>query len=512
MDKGYVPVIHAGRDDRPDELDTVHAAGIVAATLSSLGYRSDIFRVGLDFGVLNEIAGRKPKCVFNLVDALEGNDALIGLVPSFLEHLGLPFTGCGSEAFNLTRSKSRTKGMMRQLGVPTADWSEDGAGCLPSARYIVKSDTLHGSQGIDENSVVSGARVRHEIAERAMRYGGRFFCEKFIEGREFNVALVEDLDAVRVLPIQEIDFAGFPDNRNRIVDFAAKWNDEDVAYHTTNRRFGIEKENPAFARHLTEISKTVWREFSLRGYARIDFRVDDGNPYVLEINANPAISPDAGFAAAAGEAGISYAALLEELLGLACGQIQRSESASSNIVTIPTGDQVGMEAGRPAIVWRRDVTPSDAAEIASLVRATGYFTSDEAQIASELVSERLAKGAASGYEFIIAEQAGRIAGYACFGKIDGTEAAFDLYWIAVDPALQGRGLGREILRRAEGCMQAMGATHVYVDTSSSETYNATRAFYTAMGYDEKARLDDFYRNGDGKVIFVSNLRAAAVGV
>ena len=117
--------------------------------------------------------------------------------------------------------------------------------------------------------------------------------------------------------------------------------------------------------------------------------------------------------------------------------------------------------------------------------------------------ERLAKGAPSGYEFLIAEKEGRIAGYACFGKIDGTEAAFDLYWIAVDPSFQGMGLGREILRRSEGIMSAMGARYIYVDTSSSDAYLSTRAFYTAMGYEEKARLDDFYRSGDGKVIFVS---------
>lgn len=505
MDRGYVPIIHAGRDDRPDEIDTIHAAEIVAATLSSLGYRSDVCRVGLDFSVLSEIAARRPKCVFNLVDAIEGNDALIGLVPAFLEHLGLPFTGCGAEAFNRTLSKCQTKKMLRMMDIPTAAWSEDGSDCRTTIRYIVKSDTLHGSMGIDEKSVVLGAHAQREIAERTLRYGGRFFCEEFIEGREFNVALIGDGQSVRILPIQEIDFSGFPENRDRIIDYAAKWDDADIAFHTTNRRFGVEQENQALARNLTEIAETVWRAFSLRGYARIDFRVDGDNPYVLEINANPAISPDAGFAAAAAEAGISYAPLLEHLIDQACAQTRRTDNLADNASVTDTQIQMGATENPMSLVWRRNVVPSDAVAIATLVRATGYFTSDETGIAAELVMERLAKGPSSGYEFIIAEQAGRVAGYACFGKIDGTDAAFDLYWIAVDPAQQGRGLGREILRRAEDIMQGMGARHVYVDTSSSETYIATRAFYTAMGYTEKARLDDFYREGDGKVIFVSSL-------
>lgn len=510
IDRGYVPVIHAGSEDRPDELDTVHAAEIVAATLSSLGYRSEVFRVGLDLRVLNEIAVRRPMCVFNLVDGIDGDDALIGLVPAMLEHLGVPFTGCGSAAFNLTLSKCRTKKTLSLMDISTADWSEDGASCMPSKRYIVKSDTYHGSLGMDEKSIVSGADAEEEIAERTRRYGGQFFCEEFIDGREFNVALIGNRQSVRVLPIQEIDFTGFPEDRDRIVDYAAKWDEDDAAYHTTNRRFGIEVLEPALAQKLVSVAETVWHAFALNGYARVDFRVDGKTPYVLEINANPAISPDAGFPAAAAEAGIAYASLLEKIISLASKQASKSTSARTqsevvSTVTRNTSRVPDVEAS--AWQWRQEVVAGDVDEVAGLVRRTGYFSEDETGIAAELVSERLNKGAASGYEFLIAEHNGLIVGYACFGKIDGTETAFDLYWIAVDPALQGRGLGRVILRKAEDIMRGMGAVHVYVDTSSSGKYTSTRAFYVAMGYEEKARLDDFYRAGDGKVIFVANLSA-----
>ncbi len=509
IERAYVPVIHAGREDRPDEIDTVHAAEIVAATLSSLGFRSEVIRTGLDLQKLHDLAARQPACVFNLVDGIDGDDSLIGLVPAVLEHLGVPFTGCGTESFNLTLSKCRTKQMLRLLDLPTADWSEDGANCKPQCRYIVKSDTHHASRGMDEKSVVPGREASREITERAARFGGRFFCEEFIDGREFNVALMGSADSVKVLPIQEIDFDGFPDNRARIVDYAAKWDENNAAFHTTNRRFGLELREPALAQKLVTISETVWHAFGLKGYARIDFRVNCTTPYILEINTNPAIAPDAGFAAAAAESGIAYGPLLEKIISLADEPYKAGGGDHPQISRQQPLSRI-RQKNLPQLLWREEVVPSDEKAIAALVKATGYFTEDEVDIAAELVRERLTKGSASGYEFIIAELDNRIVGYACFGKIDGTEAAFDLYWIAVDPACQGQGIGRHIMRKAEQLMSAMGAQTVYVDTSSSERYTSTRAFYKSVGYHEQARLDDFYRRGDSKVIFVGYLLPAVM--
>ncbi|MBZ0216928.1 MAG: GNAT family N-acetyltransferase, partial [Fimbriimonadaceae bacterium] len=159
-----------------------------------------------------------------------------------------------------------------------------------------------------------------------------------------------------------------------------------------------------------------------------------------------------------------------------------------------------------AIAWRDAVTVEDVSRVRSLVGITGYFTADEIAIAAELVDERLNKGRRSGYEFLLAEQDGRLLGYACFGKIDGTEGSFDLYWIAVDPEMQGKGLGRLIREKTEKAMREMGAISVYADTSSSDKYGPTRAFYISSGFHEQARLDDFYRKGDGKVIFEKLLR------
>jgi acetoin utilization deacetylase AcuC-like enzyme/GNAT superfamily N-acetyltransferase len=163
------------------------------------------------------------------------------------------------------------------------------------------------------------------------------------------------------------------------------------------------------------------------------------------------------------------------------------------------------QAPKGGLEWRSAVSVEDVERVRSLTASTGFFTPAEIEIAAELVTERLARGQKSGYSFVLAERAGRLTGYACYGPIDGTDGSFDLYWIAVSPDEQRKGLGRKVLMRAEEAMKRAGARRIYVDTSSSDKYEATRAFYRRMGYEETATLPGFYRDGDGKVIFVKTV-------
>ena len=151
----------------------------------------------------------------------------------------------------------------------------------------------------------------------------------------------------------------------------------------------------------------------------------------------------------------------------------------------------------------------DVGRVRSLVASTGMFSTSEVDIAGELVTERLTKGLRSGYHFVLAERGASLVAYACYGPIDGTQGSFDLYWIAVSPEEQRKGLGAQVYARAEAAMRKAGAKHVYVDTSSSDRYAPTRGFYQRMGFVEEARLPDFYGPGDGKVIYVKDLAADA---
>jgi ribosomal protein S18 acetylase RimI-like enzyme len=158
---------------------------------------------------------------------------------------------------------------------------------------------------------------------------------------------------------------------------------------------------------------------------------------------------------------------------------------------------------RPCL--RETVRETDREAVGRLVGRTGFFSGEEVGIAMELVEERLARGEASGYFFLFADADEGLAGYACFGPIPGSVHSYDLYWIAVDPAAQGQGLGQELLAAAERLMAGKGARLVYADTSSRPQYGPTRSFYLACGYRETAFLEDFYAPQDGKVIFVKTL-------
>ncbi len=158
-------------------------------------------------------------------------------------------------------------------------------------------------------------------------------------------------------------------------------------------------------------------------------------------------------------------------------------------------------------LFREEAKSEDPQAVGRLVRATGFFSEEENGIAVELVEERLAKGDASGYFFLFAEEQNRLVGYTCFGPIPGTMHSFDLYWIAVDPGQQGRGLGRKLMAMSERLIVQRGGMRLYADTSSRSQYEPTRSFYLSCGYLQEALLADFYAPGDGKVIFVKSLSA-----
>jgi ribosomal protein S18 acetylase RimI-like enzyme len=154
---------------------------------------------------------------------------------------------------------------------------------------------------------------------------------------------------------------------------------------------------------------------------------------------------------------------------------------------------------------RYDVLPDDRQSVRGLAERTGFFSTDEVNIAVELVDARLTDGAASGYEFIFADLEGALAGYACYGAIPCTLASFDLYWIAVEPNLQRYGVGRRIMDAVESEVIARGGERIYIDTSGRDQYRPTRAFYERCGFRCEARLADFYAPGDDRVIYVKQL-------
>jgi GNAT superfamily N-acetyltransferase len=168
-----------------------------------------------------------------------------------------------------------------------------------------------------------------------------------------------------------------------------------------------------------------------------------------------------------------------------------------------------MNDARTPLTFRAELTPADRDHIRALTAGTGMFYPSEVDVAVELADERLRHGTGSGYAFLFAEQNGTVVGYACYGPISLTAASWDLYWIAVDQHLHGRGIGRELLLRVERAVADAGGDQLFVETAGRDAYTPTRAFYARQGYHVGAELPDFYAPGDSKVIFVKRVAQGA---
>jgi D-alanine-D-alanine ligase len=291
-----------------DNLATISTARELAKHYERLGY-SNVIR---HFDYMPQafktiVESEHPDCVFNLVESVSGTSRLIHVPPIYLEELRLPYTGCPAHAIELSNDKVLAKHILSLLNVPTPRWGmpKTMAQGEPGT-WIVKAQHEHASYGMTQANVVEGTTAAVELAGKLeAEHKIDWMIEEFIDGREFNVSLVEGPDGPRLLPIAEILFENYTKDLHKIIDYRAKWEEESFEYKNTNRRYDFPPADQALIRALQDYSLKVWRGFDLRGWARIDYRVNaDRMPFVVDVNANPDLSLDAGFMTAAGRAQI----------------------------------------------------------------------------------------------------------------------------------------------------------------------------------------------------------------
>jgi D-alanine-D-alanine ligase len=300
-----------GPNPPPDELDVLEQARYFAEGLSGLGYQ--VQQVEFDNNLDQNaeiITHARPDMVVNLVETIKGDGRLIHMAPAWLEHLNLRFTGCPSEAIYVTSNKLLSKKIMQLNGIQTPAFSSDVDKIktdFTGRQFILKSVWEHASFGMDEhdpvfigsNEVIAGRLAAKNAHDQL------FFAEEYIEGREFNVSMIACESEPIVLPVAEIKFNNYPDAKPKIVGYRAKWDETSFEFKNTNRQFVDEDKEKELCRRIGQISLKCWNIFGLRGYARVDFRMDEyGTLHVLEINANPCISADSGFVAAATQKGL----------------------------------------------------------------------------------------------------------------------------------------------------------------------------------------------------------------
>jgi D-alanine-D-alanine ligase len=250
--------------------------------------------------------------VFNLVESVDGAARKAHLVPDAMRRAGLACTGSGSKALLSSTSKILCKAALAKAQIPCPPLFHPRA----NGSWIVKSVWEHASLGLDTDSVLDGTdkkNVRAALRTARSKYGGAWFAEAFIPGREFNLAMIQTNHGPKSLPPAEIVFKG--KNGRHIVDWAAKWDESSAAFAATPRTFDFTAADRSLLKALGRMARACWQTLGLQGYARVDFRVHpEYGPMVIDVNANPCLSPDAGFAAALARADIAYAEAVADLV------------------------------------------------------------------------------------------------------------------------------------------------------------------------------------------------------
>ena len=312
----------------PDDLDTLAEAQAVEDSLRRSGHETVRMALPGDLTQLDRILeDNRPDLVFNLVESVAGSARLAHAVPALLEEKGVPFTGGNAQAMMLASDKVLAKRILSAMGVPTPAWFSATDPQVVDSHlyppYIVKHMWTHASYGITEDSVFpTEDALRAFLSRPGKRFQG-MFVERFIEGREFNVSILGRNGEPHILPPAEMLFVEYPEGKPKVVDYRAKWQPDSFEYRHTVRRFLFPPQDARLLQTLEDLSRQCWNVFGLSGFVRVDFRVEhDGRPWVLEINVNPCIAPDAGFAAAAAQVGIGYDSLIQAIVNEAASGVK----------------------------------------------------------------------------------------------------------------------------------------------------------------------------------------------
>ncbi len=326
-------------DRSPSDLDVLNQRDAVSEALRRLGHETEAWSCTLDLArTKRQLEADRPDVVFNLVESLAGTDRLMAAGPLLLDALRIPYTGVPTAALLTTNGKLTTKQRLHDARLPTAPWFTtdstgwrglpwpDAHGCTersPTATaqlvpVIIKAIWEHASFHMDDGAIVSpesDASLAALLRTREKATGQPHFAEPYVAGREFNLSVLAAESGPQVLPPAEIDFTAYPADKPQIVGYQAKWDEASFEYHHTPRRFDFPPSDSQLLAELGQLAIGCWHQFGLRGYARVDFRVDgQGRPWILEVNSNPCLSLDAGFAAAVERAEMTYDEAIRQIV------------------------------------------------------------------------------------------------------------------------------------------------------------------------------------------------------
>ena len=304
------------------------SAESVRDALRAAGHRAELMGMwGKDVAeVVTNLERDRPDLVFNLCESLGGIARNEVAVPALLDLLGLPYTGGDAMALGLALHKPRTKDVLIGRGVTTppyrvianeADLQRVTAEALDYP-WFVKLANEDASVGITEHNVIHDAAALATRARQLLtEFGEPLILERYVAGREVNVTLLGSGADLTILPLHEIDFAAMPAGRPHIVSYAGKWDESHVDYAGT-KPVPLRDADAALVARIEATARAAWDAIGLRDYGRVDLRIDDaGTPWVIDVNPNCDISPDAGVHRAAIALGWDYPQLISRIAELA---------------------------------------------------------------------------------------------------------------------------------------------------------------------------------------------------
>jgi D-alanine-D-alanine ligase len=305
----------------------------ILAVKTALEKNHDVALIEADEEAYLKFLQVRPNIVFNIAEGMRG-PSREAQIPAMLEMLGIPFTGSDSLTLGICLDKSRAKEILSYHGIPTppffvVDSLTQLANIDISFPCIVKPLHEGSSKGIFDSSVVhTEEQLRKQVGRIFFEYEEPALVEKFLEGREFTIAIMGNEPDIRILPIVEIHFDSLPDGVNPIYSYEAKW-----IWDTLENPIDVHecpaKIAPKLQKEIEAMSFKTYRVLHCRDWCRIDIRLDDkGRPNVLELNPLPGILPNpeehSCFPQAARAAGMDYDTLINTVLGISaqrCGLV-----------------------------------------------------------------------------------------------------------------------------------------------------------------------------------------------
>jgi len=272
--------------------------------------------------LINSLSDGNVDIVFNLCEGFGWDSSMEHNVAGILELLNIKFTGSDSFTLASCLNKGRTKEILSFHGIKTPNFQvmlspSDKIKKSLKPPLIIKPLMEDASIGIKNDSVVyEFSELKRKIPAFFEKYKKPALIEEYIDGREFNVAILGNSE-LEVLPISEIDFSGLPQGMNKICTYESKWHSESIAYQKTPPICPARTDSK-LEKEIKKISTEAYKAMGCRDYARVDMRLStDGALYVLEVNPNPDLSTDAGFANIAKAANMSYKELISKIIKLA---------------------------------------------------------------------------------------------------------------------------------------------------------------------------------------------------